>query len=461
MTKQTRIFGIVRVSEKGAREEANFHSPHIQLDRIKDDVEREGGELVGHREEIDVSGHKVPLKKRHGLLEAVEAVEAGDVDVIVVAYFDRLVRNLSIQREIVQRVEARGGRVKSLDFGEISEATSSQWLQGTMLGMMAEYQARQTAEKTGAAQKRAISEGKQIGRVPFGYERNGDGKLHVSPEGPIVTEAFRKAAFGMDAAAVYLREQAPGNKWTTTAVRRLLTRRTYLGEVSFGEQITKGAHEPLVTLREFETAQPTATKLRRRSGLFPLSGVASCASCGQPMVGTCSGQRRAYGCNREHCPGPPSIQAHVLESYCRDVLAANWDEVFSAGTTPDTQKLQATMEQDELEVEEFAADATAKRLLGDQYYPALETRVQTRERSRAAFRAASKEAAWAEPISADGLTKDASPDELGRLLAAAFRLIEVRRGHLPVDERVTLKAYGSDEPVTMPEDVQSHALKAG
>ena len=38
--------------------------------------------------EIDVSG-RLPLSKRPGLLEAVEMVEAGQADHIVVAYFDR------------------------------------------------------------------------------------------------------------------------------------------------------------------------------------------------------------------------------------------------------------------------------------------------------------------------------------------------------------------------------------
>jgi DNA invertase Pin-like site-specific DNA recombinase len=38
-----------------------------------------------------------PLEHRDKLRRAVEAVEAGDADVIVVAYFDRLVRSLRVQ----------------------------------------------------------------------------------------------------------------------------------------------------------------------------------------------------------------------------------------------------------------------------------------------------------------------------------------------------------------------------
>jgi ThiF family/Resolvase, N terminal domain len=45
-----------------------------------------------------------------GLLKAIELVEAGEADHIVVAYFDRLVRSLRVQLEVIERVERAGGR---------------------------------------------------------------------------------------------------------------------------------------------------------------------------------------------------------------------------------------------------------------------------------------------------------------------------------------------------------------
>ena len=59
--------------------------------------------------EIDVSG-KLPLSKRPGLLAAIEMIEAGQADQPVVAYFDRLVRSLKVQLEVIERVEGRAGR---------------------------------------------------------------------------------------------------------------------------------------------------------------------------------------------------------------------------------------------------------------------------------------------------------------------------------------------------------------
>ena len=82
--------------DRDHREEENFHSPRAQLAKAKLWSEDQGDRVVDAFEEIDVSG-KLPLAKRQGLLQAIEMVEAGEADHIVVAYFDRLVRSLKVQ----------------------------------------------------------------------------------------------------------------------------------------------------------------------------------------------------------------------------------------------------------------------------------------------------------------------------------------------------------------------------
>jgi DNA invertase Pin-like site-specific DNA recombinase len=72
------------VSELGDRDEENFHSPKGQLARAKVWSEDEGNRVVDAFEEIDVSG-KLPLARRPGLLRAIEMVEAGEADHVVVA----------------------------------------------------------------------------------------------------------------------------------------------------------------------------------------------------------------------------------------------------------------------------------------------------------------------------------------------------------------------------------------
>jgi len=130
-----RAIGIVRVSRVAGEHPV---SPSEQRQRIEAACGREGFDLLDTLEELDVSGG-TPLAARPKLLSAVTAVEAGEADVIVVAFFDRLVRSLAVQRELLERVEAANGAILAVDVGEVRADTASRWLSSTMLGMVAEY----------------------------------------------------------------------------------------------------------------------------------------------------------------------------------------------------------------------------------------------------------------------------------------------------------------------------------
>ena len=172
MSASRTAIGIVRVSQVNGREGDSFASPGEQRDRILAACERDGLDLVEVIEELDVSGG-TPLEDRAGLRRAVEAIEAGDADVLVAAYFDRLVRSLRVQDELVSRVEAAGGQVLAVDVGSVTNGSAGQWLSGTMLGAVSEYQRRTTAERTHEAQQRAINRGvAPWPNIPPGYVRN-------------------------------------------------------------------------------------------------------------------------------------------------------------------------------------------------------------------------------------------------------------------------------------------------
>jgi DNA invertase Pin-like site-specific DNA recombinase len=106
--------GVVRVPRVGDRDGERFVSPKDQRERIAAECASEGLNLVNVLDERDVSGG-APLERRPGLRHAVEMVEAGDADVVVVAFFDRLVRSLTVQAEVVERVEQAGGRILAVD----------------------------------------------------------------------------------------------------------------------------------------------------------------------------------------------------------------------------------------------------------------------------------------------------------------------------------------------------------
>jgi DNA invertase Pin-like site-specific DNA recombinase len=63
------------------------------------------------------------LDQRAGLRRAVELVEAGKAEVVVVAFLDRLVRSLAVQAEVVERIEQAGGAILAFDVTRSSPAS--------------------------------------------------------------------------------------------------------------------------------------------------------------------------------------------------------------------------------------------------------------------------------------------------------------------------------------------------
>lgn len=310
--------GIVRVSATAGREGEAFASPHEQRHRITADCERRDISLLRTIDEMDVSGG-TPLAKRHGLRGAVEAIEAGEADVLVVAYFDRLVRSITVQEEIVRRVETAGGRVLAVDFGEITHDTAAQWLSGTMLGAVNEYTRRSIRERTRGAQERAVARGvPPWPNVTPGYQRKGDGRYEPSPAAPAVREAFAMRAEGARVADVRTHLERHGVKLSYHGVCYLLASRVVLGEIHFGKLENLGAHEPIVDRGTWDTVQRVKVPRGRAAKsprLLARLGVLECGSCGSLMV--IGGQNRwpYYRCNRvrEDCPQRVAISAPMAE----------------------------------------------------------------------------------------------------------------------------------------------------
>ena len=104
--------GIIRVSERKQRGKKPGRellvSPHDQLARIKETCERQGLTLKSTADEIDVSGGK-PLEERRGLREAIRSDPVRHrPSVLIVGYFDRLVRQSARPRG--SRLAGRGRR---------------------------------------------------------------------------------------------------------------------------------------------------------------------------------------------------------------------------------------------------------------------------------------------------------------------------------------------------------------
>lgn len=349
--------GIIRVSEVGEREGEKFVSPGDQRKAIERIAESEQLRLVKVFEEMDVSAYRRSLARRPGLNEAVEMIERGEAEIVVACYFDRLFRKLTVQEEVLRRVEEAGGRVLAVDAGEIRQDTASRWLTSTMLGMVAEYHARLTAEKTRDAKVNAVARGiPPWGILPLGYKKGDDRRIHVDPDAaPIARAAWelRAAGAGLYEVRAFLREH--GYPLSYRSVQKMLRNRFYLGELHYGKLVNTGSHEAIIDQSTYRSAQNLRARGQRGapSGvrqkptmLLGRQGLLRCGSCGGAMTngGQTVGGKRYYDyrCSAilsQDCPQRPYVmvdrlEAHVVE-YVRGCLAE------ARGRYTDNARLQA------------------------------------------------------------------------------------------------------------------------
>lgn len=343
--------GVVRVSQMRGRD-PDISSPADQRRRIEEACKRDDLKLLSVVEELDVSGGS-QLDRRAGLTETLAAVEAGDAQVVVVAWFDRLFRSLAVQAEVVSRVEKAGGEVLALDFGKVSEASAAQWLSGTMMGAFAEYYRRSVGERLHSAQAAAVKRGvAPFPSIPAGLERGGDGRLVTNADAPAVVEAFRMRASGETIDQIRSFLASRGIKLTYRGVQGLLGAKLLLGEIHFGDLVNREAHEPVIERQLWDEVQNATIRRGGRPAksdrLLARLGILRCATCKARMVVATSHHSRywVYRCPPVgDCERRVSIAATIAESVVVEAAKRELSDIEGRASA-ESESLKADAERD-------------------------------------------------------------------------------------------------------------------
>lgn len=363
--RRDRVIGITRVS----RTKDDGKSPKHQRERLVDDCERTGRDLIDVIEELDVSGG-TPLAKRKGLLRAVEMVEAGEADIIEVAYFDRLVRSLKVQEQILDRVEAAGGKVYTLDFGRVSNGTASEWLQATQVGMMNEYYRRQIGEKTEDAKRDAVARGvAPFAHVPHGIrKRESDRVLEPDTEvAPIIREAFELRASGATIDEVRSFLAGHGLDVSYHSTQSMLASRLYLGQLRWGGHVNDHVFPPIIDAALWRRVQDMRVLQGRKAKserLLARLGILRCGTCGSRLVVNNAGGNRgatSYRCGAKNdCPDRVQIGADLAEAevvrVTKELLAERHGEASADDRLVEAERALSDAEQ--------TRDTTVENLAG-------------------------------------------------------------------------------------------------
>ncbi|HEY0217915.1 MAG TPA: recombinase family protein [Cellulomonas sp.] len=352
---------LIRVS----KEREGMIAPDLQRDATREHCARRGYDVVGAVEGIDESGSRNRSAWWPRLDAAIERVESGEVDVIVVWELSRTARNRLRWAIALDRVEAAGGRIESAT-EPLDETTAAGRFQRGMLAEMHAYRAEVIGEGWRATHDRRRRAGlPHNGRPRPGYLVVDRRHVPDPDTAPLVVEAYRRYIDGTSLTAlaewmntVGLRTEF-GGPWVVNSAIRVLDGGFAAGLLRVhdpdcttrhraGEDIGRcpartyvpGAHEAIIDpdtwatyRRERQRRSTLSPRLAR--AVVPLSGVARCGSCGRRL--THSAARRSkdghlvparLACMAAGCP----LKASALYSAVETAILA-WLPEVAAGIT--------------------------------------------------------------------------------------------------------------------------------
>lgn len=216
-------YGYVRVStEAQSREGVSLAAQEARLRAFCAGTNRQLGEIITD------AGISAKTTKRPGLQRILEGVRAGEVGTVVVYSLSRAtrsVRDLADLLELFQRHDVA--------FVSVTENLDTSTAMGRAMvgftGVLAQLEREQIGERTSEALAHKRQTKQVYGRVPFGYERQGNKLIPVASEQRALNHIRKMDAQGVSyrRIAAWLSEHGHSPKngakvWYAASVRKLL-----------------------------------------------------------------------------------------------------------------------------------------------------------------------------------------------------------------------------------------------
>lgn len=460
-----KLIGYARVSRTGGRSGEGFISFPEQHKAIESYCKAHSHTVTFLDDESDVSGGTMD---RPIFNEALSLVKSGESDGLIVAKLDRFARNTAGALQTLQEIEEAGGVLISVAEPDASGAVGT--AMRSMMLVFAQMENDRKREATDQAQANAVARGIHGGnRRPIGYQLNADRILEPDEHAPLVRALFDGKAAGKSLTELERIAAAHGRRIAYPTVGKILRNRVYLGEARMGKHVNPTAHEPLVTVAQWDAAHArrnVASPARAADGEgMLLSGLVRCAGCRYKMGGDrthpkASGERiRRYRCKKRasgsRCACGADVQANVLEPYVLEqFFAAIGPGGVLARPMPDDAdndelaalEEAATAEQAELDF--WINEAKASVIGMHEYAQRLAALTERRDTAAAAYSAALavSTASATLPPAGQLLTvwSTLGVQEQRGFLHHAIAAIIVRQGKGHISSRVRILMAGAD-----------------
>lgn len=258
---------------------------------------------------------------RPAVKRVMEAVEARQVDVVVLWKWSRMSRSRRDWAIAADRVDVAGGRIESAT-EDIDVSTSHGRLARGMMVEFAAFESERIGDQWKETHARRISNGLPTnGRPRFGYEYT-NGHYTPHPEtGPVLAELYRRYIAGesMYALVKVLNDRGitttpgygrSGGAWSQRSLRRTMDAGFGAGLLHHKGEHLPGAHEPVIDPGEWETYKAIRDRRRVERGsersTYLMSGLVWC-QCGEKMV---AGGTNNRGVPKWRCRGSFEKRSH-------------------------------------------------------------------------------------------------------------------------------------------------------
>jgi site-specific DNA recombinase len=312
----------VRISDDSKAEEKGQGVARQEKD-CRDMAKRIGAEVGAVFVDNDASAYSGRVRPQYVAL--LSAIEAREIDLLIVWHPDRLHRSPRELEDFVELVERTGCEVRTVTAGDLDLATPEGRLVARITGAVARKESEDKSRRISRKLKELRETGKPPGRLGFAY----DAGAVINPERlKIIEEAAERVLDGESCGAIAADFNARGiptrlnGKWTFTAVRNIVTSPSLVSlMVHKGEIVGPGNWPPVMDRTTWDRiGAALAQTPKTPKGLYLLSGLVRCGCCGGHLIGALiyytSGPVRGYRCRPTSAGGcgGVAIASEHLES---------------------------------------------------------------------------------------------------------------------------------------------------
>jgi DNA invertase Pin-like site-specific DNA recombinase len=217
----TKAIGYIRVSTQ--EQATNGVSLDAQADKIRAYASLYDIELLDIIVDAGVSAKSL---KRDGLQNALQMLDSGLADALIIFKLDRLTRNVSDWNTLIADYFTSKALLSVSD--QIDTRTAAGRLCLNVLMSVAQWEREAIGERTSTALQHKIAQGDHVGSPAYGFEMVDKKLVKVGSESEAIALIQQLKADGLNLQAIadYLNDQSiatkRGGKWYPTTVKNIL-----------------------------------------------------------------------------------------------------------------------------------------------------------------------------------------------------------------------------------------------